>query len=415
MKLLVVYPYIPYPPDRGAYHRAFQLWRGLAAQHQVDLLALAERCEGIEFKPVFEEACRRVEFVPFEHPPWRKLLNGRLSNPLPSTIAHWTIPHLRREIGRCLEADSYDAIHLGDIVLAQYFLNEHRSIPLVPDRTRVDLQYQLMERRHMQFSFKERLLHVENLCKLWLYERKVARRSAFQVVCGPDDEQFVHRCIARDLPVEVLPNGVDLDYFNPEALPNALPEEKPTILFCGAMDYNPNIDALRWYFASMHDLLRRQIPDLRLWIVGKTPVLEVQRYAQLPNVTVTGAVPDVRPYYRRAWLQIVPLRIGGGTRLKIVESMAMGTPVVSTSIGAQGLHLRHAHDILLADTAEDFVRETARAMKQTHLRQHLMRTGLNTVRTRLSWPMLSKQLCRIYSERLNEKARLHLNLESRAA
>src|SRR5690606_17123238 len=117
---------------------------------------------------------------------------------------------------------------------------------------------------------------------------------------------------------------------------------EPAILFCGAMDYNPNIDALRWFFAEMHPAILQRVPNLKTLIVGKDPAPEVKAYSARPGVTVTGGVPDVRPYYKKAWLQIVPLRIGGGTRLKIVESLGVGTPVVSTTIGAQGLGLRHA-------------------------------------------------------------------------
>lgn len=110
-------------------------------------------------------------------------------------------------------------------------------------------------------------------------------------------------------------------------------------------------------------------------------------------------MPDVRPFYRRAWLQIVPLRIGGGTRLKIPESLAMGTPVVSTTIGAQGLDLRHGHDLLLADTPEAFVRETARALTTPALRSHLEKEGARTVHARLSWSLLGKQLSDYYANR----------------
>jgi glycosyltransferase involved in cell wall biosynthesis len=118
-------------------------------------------------------------------------------------------------------------------------------------------------------------------------------------------------------------------------------------------------------------------------------------------VTVTGGVGDVRPFYRRAWLQVVPLRIGGGTRLKIPESMAMGTPVVSTTIGAQGLHLRHGQDLLLADTADRFVRETARALEEPSLRGHLGDLGIKTVHDRLAWPRLGRQLSDYYARQFS--------------
>jgi glycosyltransferase involved in cell wall biosynthesis len=195
--------------------------------------------------------------------------------------------------------------------------------------------------------------------------------------------------------IEVIPNGVDLEYFRAEAAPGVERATQPTILFCGAMDYTPNIDALRWYFSEMHEAVRRLVPQTEVIIVGKDPTPEVRGYAGWPNVTVTGSVPDVRPFYRRAWLQIVPLRIGGGTRLKIVESLAMRTPVISTTIGAQGLGLRHEHDILLADAANGFVQQTVRALKDAALRSHLETTGIDTVRRTLSWPMLGARFSRV--------------------
>ncbi len=393
MKILAVHPYIPYPLERGAYHRAFQLLRQLAKHHEVDLLALSENSEGIEHRKVFQRFCRRVEFVPFQHPGWEKFIPKRFLNPLPPSVAHWTIPELRAPLKQMLADGAYDYVQVCDIVLAQFFLKEHHEWPLIVDRTRVDLQYQLMEHRQTISSLKSRLLKLEAWVKLWRYERNVADRALLEIVCGPDDESFLRRHIRRQMPIQVIPNGVDLDYFHPEAAPDEMRAARPTILFCGAMDYLPNSDALRWYFAEMHETMCQLVPHLEVLIVGKAPTPEVQGYATRPNVTVTGRVPDVRPFYRRAWLQIVPLRIGGGTRLKIVESMAMKTPVVSTTIGAQGLGLRHGQDVLLADTAKEFIQQTVRALGSPVLRSALERTGFETVRRTLSWPMQGTRFC----------------------
>lgn len=166
-------------------------------------------------------------------------------------------------------------------------------------------------------------------------------------------------------------------------------------------ELNPNIDALRWYFGEVHERLRRLVPNLEVLIVGKAPVPEVNAYGAREGVTVTGGVLGVRPHYRRSWMQIVPLRIGGGTRLKIVESMAIGTPVVSTTIGAQGLDLRHEEEILLADTPEDFARETARALYDTALREHIEMQGAKTAQDRLAWPMPGKKLSELYTARFD--------------
>lgn len=399
MRILAFYPYVPYPLDRGAHYRGYYLLRSLAAAHEVDLLALTESGQGEAHRAVFDEFCSEVEFVPYEHPEWQRLFPKRLLNPLPATIAHWTLPQAATALARRLSRNRYDAVHVFDIILAQYFSPQHQHLPIVTDRTRVDLQYQLMELRRMRPSVKGWSLAIENLSKLWAYERRVARRTRLQIVCGQDDQNFVQRYVRPALDTAVIPNGVDTTCFHPDAAPGERRSEKPALLFCGAMDYQPNIDALRWYFAEMHRALTAEVPNLQLWIVGRDPGPQVQAYANHPNVLVTGAVDDVRPFYRRAWLQIVPLRIGGGTRLKIVECLAMGTPVVSTTIGAQGLSLQHGRDILLADTPEAFVRQTANALLNPALRDRLESAGLNTVRSTLSWPMLGRQLVEAYAKR----------------
>lgn len=399
MRILVVYPYVPYPPDRGTFQRTYHLLRALARNHEIDLFALCENGEREDQKAHFETFCRRVEFVRFAHPAWPRLFPDRLLHPLPTTIRHWRLPHLAEALERFVQGQTYALAHVCDIVIAQYFFQGTlKTMRLSIDRSRVDLQFQLAQRAALSHGFRQTLLDWENLAKLRRYEVKVARRAALEVVCGPDDDNFIRRDICRDVPVLVITNGVDLEYFRPDSTP--VPRDPlPTVLFCGAMDYSPNVDALRWFFEEIHDKLREWVPDVRVLIVGKAPLAEVKAYAERPGVTVTGGVPDVRPYYRRAWLQIVPLRIGGGTRLKIPESMAMGTPVVSTTIGAQGLELRHREDILLADTADAFVQETATGLRDDNLRHRLEEIGRKTVQDRLSWTTLGQKLSDTYVRR----------------
>ncbi len=413
MKILVLYPYVPFPIDCGTYQRTFHLLRELAKLHEVDLLALDEGGHRLQHRDVFSEFCRRVEFVPFEHPKWPSF-SQRLIKHIPTTVLHWRVPALQVALDRVLRSETYDAVHVCDIVMAQYFLDRHLDLPMVIDRSRVDLQFQMMEHKRLELSLHSSLSRLENYIKLWFYERTVAQRARVQIVCGPDDQRFLHRFISRQINTAVLLNGVDLNYFSPSACAEARADE-PTVIFCGTMDYSPNVDGMRWYFRRIHDRLRKLVPELRVLIVGKGPTPEILRFARFPEVTVTGEVPDVRPYYRKAWLQIVPLRIGGGTRLKIVESMALGTPVVSTSIGAQGLGLCHNNDVLIADTNEAFAVQTARALRDAQLRKTLQRAGLETVCSRLSWPMLGKQLNALYGRYFSPTNILPERMITRAA
>jgi len=396
MNLLVIYPYIPFPLDRGTYQRTFHLLRGLAKEHTVDLIALSEEGERLEHRPVFEGFCREVRFVEFQHPRWEKLLPARLFDAVPSTIRHWDLPQLADAIRDQLAQRKYDLVHVCDIVLAQYFLDEHQDIPLSVDRSRVDLQFQRQQTRFNTPRLKDKLLARENMVKLSRYEKTVAERCQLQVLCGPDDETFVRRHISATVPLKVVANGVDPEFFH--AHDEDQRDEKPTVVFCGAMDYIPNIDALRWFFAGIHDRVLSRLPDLQVLIVGKDPDVEVLAYASRAGVTVTGSVPDVRPYYRRSWLQVVPLRIGGGTRLKIVESLSIGTPVVSTTIGAQGLGLTHGENVLLADTVAEFADEIVRALGDTALRQHLRENGIRKAEETFAWDGISAGLAATYTE-----------------
>lgn len=401
MKLLVIYPYAPWPLDRGTYQRTFHLLKSLALHHEVDFVALTEEQDDIEEKrAVFSGFCREVEFIPFAHPPWQKLFPGRLLNPLPSNVQHWQCPKVEEAINRRLTPGRYDLVHICDLVLMPYVLPHKHHTPFVVDRSRVDLQFQLMEHKTLQFPFRDKLLRWESYAKLWLYEKKLARETLLEVVCGPDDEVFLHQHVDKQAPVMVVANGVDLDYFDPSSAPDARATE-PTVIFCGAMDYSPNVDALRWFFESIHDKLLQLCPEIRILIVGKNPIAEVKAYASRPGVTVTGGVPDVRPYYRRAWLQMVPLRIGGGTRLKIVESLAIGTPVVSTSIGAQGLELKHGENILLADDPDSFAGGISKALSDPSLLQHIEKNGVTTATQRFGWPAIGARLAQHYDTLLS--------------
>jgi len=394
MKVLVFYPYIPYPIDRGTYQRAYHLLRGIAREHEVDFLSLTEGGERMDQAGHFEEFCRRVKFIPFEHPPWPRLFPDRLFNPMPTSVRHWQQPHVQAAVDEFLKGQQYDFAHVCDIVLLPYLLDRH-AIPISVDRSRVDLQYQMMQVQARNPPLRDKLLDWEGILKVKWFEKKVARKVRMEVVCGPDDIVFIRERISKDVPVAVIGNGVDLDFFRPDAVPDPR-AEKPTVLFCGAMDYVPNTNGLEWFFKHVFDDLKKQVPDLELLLVGRSPTEQVKAYGNKPGVTVTGGVPDVRPYYRRSWMQIVPLLIGGGTRLKIVESMAIGTPVISTTIGAQGLGVRHDHDILLADTPEEFLAQTVRALSEPDLRERLDREGQKTARERFSWDYFGGKLCEEY-------------------
>lgn len=396
MRILLVYPYVPYPLTRGTFHRVFNLARELGKRHELDLFCLDDaRSEA--HRGVFATFAKRTHFQPFGHPPWPRLFPNRLFLAEPATVSHWKDPAAAAALKTFASPGTYDLIHFCDLVMWPYVAGlEGRSLRVM-DRSRVDLLFQTEELANLELGTKERMLRRENLWKLRRYERKVAGQLTATIVCGPKDEKFLRREVPSAGRIKVLPNGVDEQFFRQEDFPPQRDSE-PTIIFCGAMDYSPNVNGLRWYFTHCDADTRRRIPKRRILIVGKSPVPEVESYGDLPGVTVTGEVPDVRPYYQRAWLQMVPLLIGGGTRLKIAESLALGTPVVSTTIGAQGLALRHDEHLLLADTPADFSEMLARLLTSDVLRERLAAAGRKHILQHYTWNKLGSELSLYYEQ-----------------
>ena len=334
MRILVVYPYAPFPVTRGTFQRTFHVLRELARRHAVDLFCFDENGVAAPQLGVFEGFCRRVHFHRFHHPAGPSLFPDRLLNMSPATRRHWEDESAHAALAQFAAGHDCHPIHFGDLVLWPYVRRVPHKAPRFMDRSRVDPLFQTEELRTLELGLKERLLRRENLWKLRRVERAASRELTATVVCGPDDEVFRRAHVIADAPVFVLPNGCDTSFYDQNLFPPQEPAV-PTYLFCGAMDFSPNVDGLGWYFAEVDPLVRVSMPSRRVQIVGRNPVPSVRAHGALAGVTVTGEVHDIRPHYQTAHFQIVPLRIGGGTRLKIVESLAIGCPVVSTTLGAQ--------------------------------------------------------------------------------
>jgi glycosyltransferase involved in cell wall biosynthesis len=195
------------------------------------------------------------------------------------------------------------------------------------------------------------------------------------------------------LSADVIPNGVDTVAYQRLSLSNG----SPVLLFVGRMKYVPCADAMLYFHEQILPIIRQKIPNVELWIVGSNPPHEV-RQLEGDHVRVTGQVDDVLPYYERASVCVVPLRAGSGTRLKILEAMALGRPIVSTSIGAEGLDVIQGQHLLLADGPEQFAATTLGLLEDRGLQERLARNARQLVTSRYDWDIAAKQLMRVYEE-----------------
>lgn len=224
------------------------------------------------------------------------------------------------------------------------------------------------------------------------YEREECRRYDRIVAVSADDRVTMEREYGL-ANVEEIPTGVDTDYFRPGG---KIRPEPNHLVFTGSMDWLPNEDSIRYFTAQILPLIRQSIPDIKLTVVGRNPfpgLIELGK--RDPAIMVTGRVDDVRPYIERAAAYVIPLRIGGGTRLKVYEAMAMEKPLISTSIGAEGLPLSDGEDLLLADTPDDFAAAVVRVLRDRALAQKLGAHAATTVRERFGWDRVAERFANI--------------------
>jgi glycosyltransferase involved in cell wall biosynthesis len=251
------------------------------------------------------------------------------------------------------------------------------------------------ERYHSQHSILKRMAGWVTWQKCLRYERWLFPQfNLITMVSQRDCDQ-----VARAIPsckerLRMIPNGVDV-VLN---LPDLAVPKPDTLVFNGALSYYANADAMRYFLGEILPRIRVMHPNTILKITGRTDGIDLSQLSLDEHVILTGFLQDIRPVVSESWVCVVPLRLGGGTRLKILEAMALGTPVVSTSKGAEGLDVRDGENILLADDPEKFAQQTVRLLNDPGLRQYLAQNGRSLVEAKYSWAKISADFCRAIEE-----------------
>ncbi len=394
MKILLVSPWFPYPAYGGALIRVFETLRHLSRRHELTLLAPVgdgPRPEDVEAITALGVEVVAVPVSEAGGAVARRLGNGLLhGRPLIQGL-HYD-PAMAREVQRLTARQAFDVVHIEHSFMASYV--DSISATSEP-RTLLSMHNieSLRFRREMQVArWGLRRLALANdhiLFSTW-EERAIRQFDAIAAV-SPLEEAWARKH-APDAEVAVVPNGVNLDFFQP--LERA--EFAPHVVFTGLMNYPPNIDAVVWFCESVLPLVERRYPEIRFSVIGDKPTSDVRALVRLRGVEVTGRVPDVRPYLANADALVVPVRSGAGTRLKILEAMAMRRPVVSTRQGAEGLEITPGTDILLGDTAAEFAEQICALLSSASAGDLLGREGRRLVERSYDWPICFRGLDDLY-------------------
>jgi sugar transferase (PEP-CTERM/EpsH1 system associated) len=381
VKLLVVSQLFPYPPINGAKQRAYHLIKGLAQRHEVHLLTFAQTPEDLNYTDEVRSMCADLRMVPGkEYRPTRaNALRAFFSSRPRSSIDRWSEEMSRLVLERTGN-HRFDATIALTTLSAEYLLR--CRIPRILDNDNADSAYFARLaglNDNSMAKFRRKLTWV----KVAGHERRLVAAFDATLTVSEEDKRELERLLPsakKREAIHVVANGVDLGlvgYQGPSTDPRC-------IISTGALTYHANLDATAFFCEQILPSIRRDIPDVRFLVTGRHDGVDTAALAAA-GAELTGFLDDIRPAVAGSAALVVPTRIGGGTRLKILEAMALGAPVVSTTLGAMGLGLRHGETALLADDPAEFAECTLRLMRDAELRGRIVENARRYVAANFGW------------------------------
>lgn len=388
MKILWLSPLLPHPILQGGQIRSLGILKKLHAWHEVHFASMWQPGQS-EGRARTGEYCTKAYLVEHCPPPARSLefmrsAVGNLVSPLPLTIARDISPQMRALISQLQSDESFD-VTVCDFLHSA--VNTERRAGLVLFQHNVETMIWRRMSEHAATPL-HRWYFGRQADRMYRFERSVCRTVGHVIAVSENDAKLMRDMYDLE-DVTAIATGVDLEYFQP---PAEAPPAKHDLVFFGSMNWMANVDGILWFTSQVLPLIRRQRPQCTLALVGRDPAPQIVRLGeQDPFITVTGTVEDIRPYLWSSRVAIVPLRVGGGTRIKIYEAMAAKLPQVSTTIGAEGLDVNPGRNIEIADEPEEFAARCLELLDNAEARRRRTEAARRLVEEKFSWEHVARQ------------------------
>lgn len=378
MNILIVTPRIPYPPFRGDKLKIYNIAKHLSVNHSVKILAFLRSKSQLKDLESFAKYGIRIETIKLSI--WSSLLKAGLAifSQIPFQVAWFSSVRMKAKVNSELKTNRYDVVYYHLIRSAQYLpLSTHSKTLNVIDYTDAVSLYLKRFAEIEKNPIKKMFILMEQK-RVAKYE-KIAERFHTLFICSEIDKKFLmDRGI--NVNIRILNNGIDVNYFSPVKHDF----DAKRIIFTGNMPYHANYDAVIYFVGEIFPLILNKIPDARFYIVGQNPPVNVKKLAS-KNVIVTGFVKDIKTEYLKSAVNVAPMRFGAGTLNKVIESIALGVPVVATTIAIGGLPQDLFKYIFTADNKQNFASIVVKIMKDNSVRNGLMTEGKNKIKDVLSW------------------------------
>jgi len=396
MKILVIMPFSPVPPVFGGAIRQYYLLKSLTEKHEVTILTHGTSKDYLQLNEAFKSSVKEIHVIPHS---WHKKYK-RLSQWLGILLwdssyfkRHMHTRAMQKKIDELFKKHNFDAVHCEFPTMGSYRFPDNTLKVL--DTHNVEYEnFRRMWRKSSRFFSKWYYFH--EYMKVYQEEIEILKKQDCILTTSENDKKIFLKDITH-VPFYTIPNGVDTRIFTPKVCDI----EQKSIVFTGSLGYTPNNDGMLYFLDEIFPLIQEQIPDIKIYIVGSSPKPELRRRAN-KNIIVTGFVDDVRPYVWRSSVFVVPLRMGSGTRLKVLEALAMQKPVVSTTLGCEGIDVEHGKSILIADEPKQFADSVVNLILSPIMRRYLAEDGYQIIKEKYEWSAIGKSMLTLY-DKLEQK------------
>jgi glycosyltransferase involved in cell wall biosynthesis len=390
MKVLILSTWFPYPLSQGSKIRAYYIIKALAKEHSITLLSFKDNNIEPSWLEHMRQICQRVEVIqqdPFKSNRQNAYLRWLSSKPS-SVVASYSPDMASKARSISLEWDP-DCVIALTFVTGLYALEAKSRLKIIDvDNFMARMIYESYQKEKSPFVRYRRMLAYRKFLR---YERWLYAKFNYSIVVTERDRQgLIDLVHLKEKQVGVVPNGVDTQYNT--LLQNT--REPDTLIFNGSLTYQNNYDAMDFFLKDIFPLIVKQIPEVQIKITGSTLGVPIESFSSMSRVIFTGYLEDIRPIISESCVCVVPLRMGGGTRLKILEAMALGTPVISTSKGAEGLNIEAGTHLLIADTPQEFAALTIKLLHDRELRRTLAKNAASLVKEKYDWTKIGQTLCK---------------------
>jgi len=391
MKILMLTPYLPYPLLSGGQIRTYNLLKKLADKHEITLFALIKDQNEKRYVPEIAKFCQKVHVFKRSKNPFtlKNILKTGFSS-YPFLVMRNHVPEIIGAVKKELASQKYDLIHAET-----FYMVPHIPLTTVPTiLVEQTIEYLGYESYAKKIAWPIKILFNLDINKIKHWEKHYWQQADKLIVMSEDDQKYIQQFVENPAKVEVVSNGVDSDWF--DQTPRQLPKQ-PTILSVGTFKWLPNVEAVKFLYQKIWPLIKQKMPTAKLWIVGNAPTAEVLAYEKEDSaVKVTGRIKDIRDAFKQAHILLAPVFSGKGTRYKILEAMASGTPIVATSTAVEGLNVTDGEQVMIADNADKMAELVLKLITDQQLWQHLSETGRKFVRANYDWELISQKLDKIY-------------------